>query len=146
MTTPRDTAEVVAEPAEYLVGYFEAFRLPVRVEPLPAGRCLVECRVPAASPSAERLLEEALAREVAAERSHRRYADALDAALARCRGGLRGFLGTHRPSSGKWGPTSDFGCGLRIHFCSNVVEVWSQQPVEERAAAVERSAALCRRT
>jgi len=77
---------LAGDPMEYLTAYFSAFS-GVRVELQPAVtavgppsprrlECVVEARVD------EEAFEAVMEREVNAERSHRRYADVLDAALA----------------------------------------------------------------
>mmetsp|Transcript_2266 Transcript_2266/g.5375 ORF Transcript_2266/g.5375 Transcript_2266/m.5375 type:complete len:292 (-) Transcript_2266:68-943(-) len=75
-------AYVDGDPSDYLAGYLSAF--PVVVRELPTGvadgSCLVEVSVE--QPIRPEQLEAVLEREVFAEHSHKRYADALDAALA----------------------------------------------------------------
>jgi len=69
-------AHVAGDPADYLAGYLAAFPVELRQR---QGSPVYECV--AAAPVGPEHLEAVLQRELLEERSHRRYADALDAAL-----------------------------------------------------------------
>lgn len=77
-------ARIEGQPLEYLVSYLEAF--PVELQPAAAPAAAARegwrlCRCAVREPVGARELEAVLARELLEECSHRRYAEALDAAL-----------------------------------------------------------------
>lgn len=72
---------VTGDPSDYLAGYLSAFLVELRELSTGLADGSLLCEVTAARPVGPADLEAVLSREVLEERSHKRYADALDAAV-----------------------------------------------------------------